>query len=73
LYPRFHEAGRALSAQGVNFHDCSMVFAESREPLYIDHCHFKARGNEILAARIAEVFLTSLPPANESAHAASGR
>ena len=63
LYPRLREAGRGLREHGVNFHDCSMAFAELREPVYTDHCHFKDAGNEIVAARIAEAFLQSLPSA----------
>ena len=64
LYPRLREAGQTLLAHGVNFHDCSMAFAELREPVYTDHCHFKDLGNEIVAARIAEAFLKSLPTTN---------
>jgi hypothetical protein len=30
-------------------------------PIYYDVCHFKGLGNEILAARIAEAFLRTLP------------
>jgi len=62
LYPRMKQAGEELRALGVNFLDASMAFADVKQPLYYDNCHFQALGNEIVAARIAEAFLRTLPP-----------
>jgi len=61
LYPRLREAGHELEKRGVNFLDASMAFADLKEPVYYDHCHFKGLGNEVVAARIAERFLSSMP------------
>jgi hypothetical protein len=73
IYPRLREEGQALRKEGVNFYDCSMAFATLHEPVYYDHCHFKALGNEIVAARIAEAFLANVPSAKEMAQEHSGR
>jgi len=61
LYPPMKKAGEELRAQGVNFLDASMAFADVKAPVYYDACHFKGLGNEIVAARIAEAFLRTLP------------
>ena len=61
LYPRMKKAGEELRALGVNFLDASMAFVDVKVPVYYDHCHFKGLGNEIVAARIAEAFLRTLP------------
>jgi hypothetical protein len=61
LYPPMRKAGEELRALGVNFLDASMAFADVKAPLYYDACHFKGPGNEIVAARIAEAFLRTLP------------
>jgi hypothetical protein len=61
LYPALRKAGEELRALGVNYLDASMAFADVKVPIYYDVCHFKGLGNEILAARIAEAFLRTLP------------
>jgi hypothetical protein len=38
-----------------------MAFADRRETLYVDACHFDVRGNEILAELVARRFLAGLP------------
>lgn len=35
------------------FHDLSLVFADVREPVYLDWCHIGESGNEIIAKRMA--------------------
>jgi hypothetical protein len=53
-YPLLRQAGRELREAGVRFHDLTQVFADVPEPLYVDTCcHLGARGNELLADRIA--------------------
>ena len=43
-----------LRAEGVDFHDLTMLFSEVREPLYVDACcHLNTRGYEILAQEVA--------------------
>jgi len=61
LYPRLRKAGEELRTLGVNYLDASMAFVDLKTPVYYDVCHFKGLGNEILAARIAEAFLRTLP------------
>lgn len=51
-YPRLRAAGRELEERGVAFLDASGVFRDVEETLYIDACHFDARGNELLAQQI---------------------
>jgi hypothetical protein len=60
-FPRLREAGRALTADGVHFHDLTAVFAGHREPLYVDNCcHFNREGNLIVADQIFEVIAHDL-------------
>ena len=55
-FPLLREAGRALTAKGVRFHDLTNAFADHPEPLYIDNCcHFNKQGNLIVADRIFDV------------------
>lgn len=57
-YPWLLRKSTELIAEGVRFHDLSMVFATVKEPLYVDNaCHFNARGNEIMAPTIAKAIL----------------
>jgi len=60
-YPMLRAAGAHLRGLGVNFLDASRVFERVHEPVYVDGCHFDRHGSRILAERIAEVFLASLP------------
>ena len=53
-YPFLIEAGRDLTASGVEFHDLTRIFEKVEEPLYFDGCcHVNARGSQILAREIA--------------------
>jgi hypothetical protein len=57
-YPLLREAGKRLRAAGENFADLTEVFAATPEPIYTDDCcHFGERGNEIMAAKIAETIM----------------
>ncbi|MHC4945740.1 MAG: hypothetical protein ACYTG7_22240 [Planctomycetota bacterium] len=57
-YPEMLALADELRAQGVNFHDMTMVFSDVEEILYIDNaCHFNARGNEIFASRIVPIIV----------------
>ena len=42
------------------FQDLSMVFADTREPLYIDWAHLGESGNEIIARRMAKDVLSTI-------------
>jgi hypothetical protein len=47
--------GRALRRDGVNFVDLTMMFKDVREAIYEDTCcHVNKRGNDLIAARIAQ-------------------
>lgn len=48
-YPLLREAGMRLHEKGIAFFDGSRVFEGIDEPLYLDNCHFGARGNRLLA------------------------
>lgn len=62
-YPLLKKAGKELAAQGINFHDLSMIFANHKEPLYVDTCcHFADAGNEILAQAIAAAIMETPEP-----------
>jgi hypothetical protein len=69
-YPLLREAGRRLAAQGVCFHDLSMVFARHEETFYFDNCcHLNRAGNEVLAAAMARAITeTPEPPPAEDRH-----
>jgi hypothetical protein len=54
-YPRLVEAGRALAARGVRFHDLTRLFAEVEATLYVDSCcHVNAEGSRRIGSAIAE-------------------
>ncbi len=57
VYPRLREAGRELAARGIAFFDATQVFRDHPEDVYIDVCHFREHGNEILAEAVAQAFL----------------
>lgn len=59
-YPRMRASAEELRAAGVSFHDFSFLFAEERESLYYDACHFAERGNVLLAEAIAPALLELL-------------
>lgn len=60
-YPKLREAGQQLVRSGVHFADLSGVFRDFRETAYYDGCHFKGRGLEMFADRIADELLAVLP------------
>lgn len=61
LYGPMRAAGKRLLARGVDFCDATMVFRDHPEDVYVDYCHFKEHGNEILAAFVAKAFLEAQP------------
>ena len=56
-YPYLIEAGKKLTAEGVAFHDLTMMFADNRDVLYRDSCcHLNEKGYDLVVDRImAEV------------------
>jgi hypothetical protein len=66
-WPRMREAGRRLAAQGVEFVDLSMAYAQSGETLYYDNCcHINKAGAEALAGPIARAILQTKEPPRAS-------
>jgi hypothetical protein len=62
-YPRLRSAGLELTRSGVDFLDLTLVFANTREPIYIDDCcHYNPQGNRMLANAIADRLLESRNP-----------
>jgi hypothetical protein len=52
-YPHLIAAGAELRSRGVSFQDLTQVFADIREPLYLDECcHFNRAGNALLGRAI---------------------
>jgi hypothetical protein len=61
-YPLLKAAGKRLIASGEHFVDLTDIFKTTHETIYADTCcHFNERGNEIIAIRIAESILESIP------------
>jgi len=59
-YPLLIREGADLVACGVRFHDLTMLFANTKAPIYADSCcHYNRRGNEMLASAIAAAMLAS--------------
>lgn len=56
-YPMMRSAIPKLEAAGVEFLDLSKSFAEVKEPIYFDPCHFKPEGSKMLVAEIAKAIL----------------
>jgi hypothetical protein len=73
-YPLLIERGRELRAQGVNYYDLTMLFAQEPAPLYIDTCcHLSPEGNRRVAAAISRAIaddLASLESENAGARSA---
>lgn len=44
-----------------NFHDISLIFSDSEEPLFVDWCHPGERGNGIVADRMAKDVISFVP------------
>jgi hypothetical protein len=64
-YPLMRSDGGSLAAQGLAFHDATLLFAGIRETLYSDYfCHYNQRGNDLLAEAVAGWILGALrrPP-----------
>jgi hypothetical protein len=61
LYDPMRAAGKRLRARGVAFCDATQVFRDHPEDIYSDYCHFKERGNALLAAAVAKALLEALP------------
>ncbi len=54
-YPLLVAAGARIAASGAPYHDLTMLFAASSEPVYGDTCcHLAARGQALLAHAVAE-------------------
>ncbi len=51
-YPLLREGGQQLAAEGIEFIDATMVFSKIKTTIYYDSCHFRDRGNQILAEGI---------------------
>jgi len=53
-YPQLLEAAAQLRTAGIEEHDLTRIFEETKEIVYADSCcHLNARGNEILAGVMA--------------------
>lgn len=67
-YPLLIERGRELTRRGVRFYDLTQMFADDPGPHYRDDCcHLNERGNELLAAKIAEAILQGSRTATDAA------
>jgi hypothetical protein len=62
-YPLMRQAGKVLREHDVNFFDATQVFADVKDDIYYDCCHFAKKGNRILAQAIGRAFLDSMPAA----------
>ena len=60
-YPMLRAMGRTLRNRGIAFLDCTRVFENVPETLYLDACHFNEKGNLLLAEAIAKAFRSELP------------
>ena len=61
------EAGEALRAEGVRFHDLTMVFVDVSDPIYVDSCcHVNAEGSALLAEAMASAIDEDLEGASAS-------
>jgi hypothetical protein len=55
-YPYLREEGARLAAEGIRFHDLSMLFEHDERDLYVDVCcHLDTAGSQTLAQAIVEV------------------
>ncbi len=53
-YPYLIAAGAKLRSRGLNFHDLTGLFSNTRETIYVDTCcHYNQLGNEMLMKSIA--------------------
>jgi hypothetical protein len=56
-YPLLREAGRKLVDGGVLFVDCTGIFKNNNNDIYMDNCHFNAEGNRIMGEFVARAVL----------------
>ena len=62
-YPLLQKEAENLTAAGVQFHDLTMLFSKTSEPIYRDNCcHYNQSGNDILAATIAKEIIANWKP-----------
>lgn len=55
-YPHLREEGARLAAEGIRFHDLSMLFDNDQRDLYVDACcHLDTPGSQMLAEAIVAV------------------
>lgn len=59
-YPLLREAGARLKAGGEEFLDATRIFADVKDKIYFDNCHFGEAGNRLLAEFIAPELLRVL-------------
>jgi hypothetical protein len=62
-YPLLIARGRELAAQGVDFHDLTLLFRDEPGDIYADTCcHFTQRGAERVAQAIAQAIIARNQP-----------
>jgi hypothetical protein len=63
-YPLLISQGQSLRDEGIEFHDLTMLFSKIEDPIYADlFCHYNQRGNDLLAAAVAETMIKVLEAA----------
>jgi len=67
-YPYLIEAGAALRAEGIDYHDLTEIYRDVDEDVYVDSCcHVGPRGNEFVARAVAEALAPRLAHRSRSA------
>ena len=60
-YPLLREEGKRLIRDGVDFHDLTLIYRETPEPVYRDTCcHPNGYGYEIIANKVADAVLAAI-------------
>lgn len=60
-YPLLRDEGQRLMRDGVDFHDLTLVYRNTPEPVYRDTCcHPNRYGYEIIAGEVAEAIVAAL-------------
>ncbi|MDX1501228.1 MAG: hypothetical protein R3325_02615 [Thermoanaerobaculia bacterium] len=63
-YELLRERGARLRRRGVDFHDLTLLFAEIRDPIYVDPCcHYNMDGQTRLARAIGDLVADALTAA----------